>query len=290
MKIEPQWWHKETDPDGLKDFYHCELCFHECRIPVGGMGYCGARGAGDEGFLSPYLGKFISCAVDPIEKKPLYHWRPGSKILSLGSLGCNMRCPFCQNHTIARPRSPLALTSLPVDALLAKAKSLNLDSVAYTYNEPILQAEYILTAAPLLKENGIATVVVTNGMCSPDALRALSPMVAAANVDVKTFNPQTYTRLGGSLEVVKNTVGNFLRSGVHVELTTLVVPQISDDINEFTALVDWAAGLSPDIPLHISRYFPAGEFMAPPTDLNLLKRLQDLASLKLKHVYLGNVG
>lgn len=290
MKIEPQWWHKETNPGGLKDFYRCELCFHECRVPEGGMGYCGARGAGDEGFLSPYLGKFISCAVDPIEKKPLFHWRPGSKILSLGSVGCNMRCPFCQNHTIARPQGPLALTGLPVNALLAKVKSLNLYSVAYTYNEPILQAEYILTAAPLLKENGIATVVVTNGMCSPDALRALSPMVEAANVDVKTFNPQTYTRLGGSLEVVKNTVENFLRSGVHVELTTLVVPQISDDINEFTALVDWAAGLSPDIPLHISRYFPAGEFTAPPTDLNLLKHLRNMASLKLKHVYLGNVG
>lgn len=290
MTIEPRWWHKEAGPDGVKDFYRCELCFHECRVPKEGMGYCGARGGGDGGFISPYLGKFISCAVDPIEKKPLYHWRPGSKILSLGSLGCNMRCPFCQNHTIARPRSPLALTGLPVDALVARTKSFNLDSVAYTYNEPILQAEYIMAAAPFLKENGIATVLVTNGMCSPDVLETLSPMVDAANVDVKTFNPEVYSKLGGSLEVVKNTVGIFLRSGVHVELTSLVVPEISDDADEFSALVDWVSGLSPDIPLHISRYFPAGDYTAPPTDLNLLRRFRDMALLKLKHVHLGNMG
>jgi len=290
MKIEPRWWQKETDPDGLRDIYRCGLCFHECRLPEGRMGLCGARGVRDGAFVSPYLGYFSSSAVDPIEKKPLHHWRPGSRIFSLGSAGCTMRCPFCQNHGIARPTEPLTLTALPPADLAAKVKSLNLDSVAYTYNEPALQAEYILAAAPRLREQGIATVLVTNGLFSPELLRDLTPVVEAANVDLKTFNALAYTNLGGSLEMVKNTVTHFLQAGVHLELTTLVVPDVSDDVEEFAALVDWVAGLSPDIPLHISRYFPAAAYTAPPTNLNLLDRFQGMAAARLRHVHLGNVG
>lgn len=290
MKIEPRWWQKEVGPDGLTDVYHCGLCFHECRIPVGRVGLCGARGAGEDGFVSPYLGYFSSSAVDPIEKKPLHHWRPGNRIFSLGSAGCNMRCPFCQNHDIARPSVPLTLTALTPEELTAKVKSLDLDSVAFTYNEPALQAEYIMAAAPLMREQGIATVLVTNGMFSPKALRDLTPLIDAANVDLKTFNPLAYTELGGSLEAVKNTIVYFLKDGVHLELTTLVVPDISDEVDEFAALVDWVADLSPDVPLHISRYFPAAGYKAPATDLNLLNRFRDLASAKLHYVHLGNVG
>lgn len=290
MNIEPRWWRKETGPNGLKDYYRCGLCFHECRVSEGGVGYCGARGAGEAGFVSPYLGYFSSGSVDPIEKKPLYHWRPGSRIFSLGSLGCTMRCPFCQNHEIARPSRQVKLTPISPEILTAKVKSLNLDSVAYTYNEPVLQTEYIMTAAPLLRDSGIATVLVTNGMFAPKVLQVLSPLVDAANVDLKTFNPLAYAELGGSLDVVKNTIHYFLKAGVHLELTTLVVPGISDDVNEFAELTDWVAGLSPDIPLHISRYFPAADFQAPPTDLDLLERFQQMAAAKLRHVHLGNVG
>ena len=286
--MEPRFWRLEAKDEG-REVFRCELCFHGCRIPAGTMGYCGARGADETGFISPYLGRFTSGAVDPIEKKPLYHWRPGSLILSLGSLGCTMRCPFCQNHSIAQPRGRVPLTGLPARDLLARALDLKLSAVAYTYNEPTLQAEYILGAAPLLKEAGVATVLVTNGLFSAPLLEELIPWLEAANVDLKTFNPDIYADMGGSLEVVKNNVARLVQAGVHIELTTLAVPGLSDDQDEFAALVDWIAGLSPQIPFHISRYFPAHKYAAPPTDLNLLRRFQQVAEERLDHVHLGNV-
>ncbi len=291
--LSPRWWQAEAAPKDHDQgtVYHCGLCFHQCRIPAGGWGYCGARGVDESGFISPCLGHFSSCAVDPIEKKPLFHWRPGTRIFSLGSLGCTMHCPFCQNHGIARPdeNSRPEMIWLSPEDLRAKVGRMGLLSVAYTYNEPILQAEYILAAAPGLKELGIATVLVTNGMFSPEALADLIPVIDAANVDLKTFNPLMYAKLGGSLEAVKSTVAHLCKAGIHVELTTLVVPGISDDPDEFIALADWVASVSPDIPLHISRYFPAHQYTAPPTDLVLLRRFQELAKARLRHVHLGNV-
>lgn len=286
--MEPRFWQLEATENG-REFFHCGLCFHSCRIQADSMGYCGARGADETGFISPYLGRFTSGAVDPIEKKPLYYWRPGTLIFSLGSLGCTMRCPFCQNHSIAQPRGRVPLTELPVQALRDKVLGLKLSSVAYTYNEPTLQAEYIMAAAPLLLEAGVATVMVTNGLFSEPLLEELAPWLAAANVDLKTFNPATYAEMGGSLDVVKHNVARLARAGVHLELTTLVVPGLSDDPDEFVALVDWIAGLDPKIPLHISRYFPAHKYAAPPTDLGLLQRFQRLAEARLDHVHLGNV-
>ena len=287
--MKPRFWQLESD-DKEREVYRCGLCFHGCRIPAGIMGYCGARGADETGFISPHLGRFASAAVDPIEKKPLYHWRPGSLIFSLGSLGCTMRCPFCQNHSIAQPGGRVPLTALPVQDLRDKILDLKLSSVAYTYNEPTLQAEYILEAAPLLREAGVATVLVTNGLFSAPLLEELIPWLAAANVDVKTFSPANYAAMGGSLYVVRDNVSRLVQAGVHIELTTLVVPGLSDDQDEFAALVDWIAGLSPQIPFHISRYFPAHKYAAPPTDLNLLRRFQQTAEARLAHVHLGNVG
>lgn len=286
--MKPRFWSLEGSEEG-REVFRCGLCFRGCRIPAGTMGYCGARGADRTGFISPYLGRFTSGAVDPIEKKPLYHWRPGSLIFSLGSLGCTMRCPFCQNHSIAQPRGLVPLTELSVQDLLAKVRALKLASVAYTYNEPTLQAEYILEAAPVLREAGVATVLVTNGLFSAPLLEEFIPWLAAANIDVKTFNAGVYAEMGGSLEVVKSNVARLVQAGVHVELTTLVVPGLSDDEAEFAALVDWIAGLSPQIPFHISRYFPAHKYAAPPTDLNLLHRFQQIAEARLDHVHLGNV-
>ncbi|MDR0882238.1 MAG: radical SAM protein [Candidatus Adiutrix sp.] len=292
--IEPRWWRQEDHPEGQKDLYRCDLCFHQCSLTEGGVGYCGARGVSDSPsrFVSPYLGYFSSFAVDPVEKKPLSHWRPGSRIFSLGSLGCNMRCPFCQNHTISRPGQRPNLNQLAPEDLRSQIQTLGLSAVAYTYNEPMLQAEYILAAAPLLREAGIATVMVTNGMFSPALLLALSVSgwIDAANIDLKTFNSVTYAKLGGSLDAVKNTITHLVRGGTHVELTTLVVPGLSDDLDEFADLTDWVAALSRDIPLHISRYFLAAEFTAPPTDLDLLDRFRRLAASRLHHVHLGNVG
>ena len=282
---ESRWWSRNGN-EAL-----CGLCPHACRIPEGKTGRCGARSFDGRALVSPYLGRFCSIAVDPIEKKPLYHWRPGTAILSLGSLGCTMRCPFCQNHGIAHPKAGRipGLASLAIKELARKTRELGLDSVAYTYNEPALQAEYIIAAAPVLREHGIATALVSNGMYSEALLNALAPVTDAANIDVKTFNPRTYARLGGSLDTVKTTVVRLLEAGAHVECTTLVVPGVSDSPDEFAEELDWLAALSPTIPLHISRYRPAYKYNAPPTSLDLLKRFADMAGAKLRHVHIGNV-
>lgn len=203
-----------------------------------------------------------------------------------------MRCPFCQNHSIAHPAGGpgrVRLTALSPAELVGEVKGASLAAVAYTYNEPTLQAEYILQAAPLLKAEGIATVLVTNGMFSPEAAADLAPFVDAANIDVKTFDAAAYSAMGGSLDTVRANVEYFVRAGVHVELTNLVVPGVSDSRDDFAEMVGWIAGLSPDIPLHISRYFPAYRYDAPPTDVALMRSFSALAEQKLKRVHLGNV-
>ena len=272
----------------------CSLCFRNCTIPPGsanspGRGVCRVRENHDGRLISPYLGHFVSAAIDPIEKKPLYHWRPGSRIYSVGGLGCTMHCQFCQNHEIAQPRKLPGPTFFPVERLAAECKRHGIDSVAYTYNEPSLQAEYILAAAPLLKTAGIATVMVTNGMLSSEVAQALLPHVAAANIDVKTFSGSNYAKLGGSLEQVQRNLALWAEAGVHVEATCLVVPGVSDDEGAFTALTEWLSAINPAIPLHISRYFPRHKFTAPPTATNLMQHFAAIAKKRLTHVYLGNV-
>lgn len=283
--LAPRWWNR----DGSEA--RCGLCHHACRIPAGKAGWCGARRFDGEKLTSPYLGRFCSIAVDPIEKKPLYHWRPGTAILSLGSIGCTMRCPFCQNHDIAHPgaRGEPVLTPVSIRKLALETRRLGLDSVAYTYNEPALQAEYIIAAAPALRDSGIATVLVSNGMYSEALLAELAPVVDAANIDVKTFNAAAYAKLGGSLDTVKRTVAALLERGVHVECTTLVVPGVSDNPDEFAEELNWLVSLSPDIPLHISRYRPAYRYTAAPTSIELLERFARMAKAKLTHAHIGNV-
>ena len=172
---------------------------------------------------------------------------------------------------------------------MREVRKLGLNSVALTYNEPTLQAEYVLEAAPLLREAGIALVLVTNGALSPAAARDLLPWVDAANIDLKAFTPEGYRHLGGDWEAVKATITAWVQGGVHVELTNLVVPKLNDDCEAFTAMVEWIAALSPDIPLHISRYFPRRNYSEPPTDIGLLHDLAAIARGRLAHVHLGNV-
>ena len=294
MSMATRWWElqkNETQVGSPKAI--CKLCVHACEISLGKAGYCGVRKHTEQGLISPFLGKFTSLAVDPIEKKPLYHWKRGTFIFSLGGLGCTMRCPFCQNHNIAQPTaSPKnlpRLTSLPPQELVPLIKKLKVPSVAFTYNEPTLQAEYIIAVGESLRESNISVALVTNGMISQAALEDLSPWVDAFNIDVKSFNPHAYKRMGGSLEKVKSTVEYLLEQNKHIELTTLVVPEISDNEEECAQMVAWIASLSKDIPLHFSRYFPAHKYTAPPTELALLQKLQQHAKAHLTHVHLGNI-
>lgn len=288
LRGHPRWWRYEDEEK--KNAVRCFLCHHNCLISRGGSGVCCTRTFSEsEGFVSPFLGRFIAASVDPVEKKPLYRWRPGTKIYSIGSRGCNALCPFCQNHTIAHPEDDLALKEITPHDLLDRVAKAGLSSVAYTYNEPTLQAEYIFAASPLLKEHGIASVMVTNGLFGPGPRDEIVRFVDALNIDVKTFDPAIYRRLGGNLDAVKSNVEHLVRSGVHVEITNLVVPGVSDSSDDFAGMVDWLAGISQEIPLHISRYFPAYKYTAPPTHISLLEKFGEYAKSRLKYVFLGNV-
>ena len=286
--MDARWWKEDGSA------VVCELCFRGCRLTEGMEGACGVRALRDGTLRAPWLGRFCARAVDPIEKKPLHHWRPGSFIYSLGSMGCNMDCPFCQNAHIARPGGGAcdaagAVPFLPPQELAADIRRLELRAMALTYNEPTLQAEYLLEAAPTLREAGVAVALVTNGTMSEAVARELMPCVDAANVDLKGFTQVAYQRLGGSLEAVKRTITLWVQGSVHVELAHLAVPGINDDLEAFAAMADWIAGLSHDIPLHITRYFPARHYAAPPTNIDLLRQMADIAKARLRHVYLGNV-
>ena len=272
----------------------CNLCPHHCALAEGQVGFCHTRRNEGGQIKSLNYGRVTSLAIDPIEKKPLYHFYPGSVILSLGSFGCNMACPFCQNHTISQGGeqevrwqiSPMQLAELAQET----SQQYGSIGVAFTYNEPLLSYEYLRDTLPLLQQAGQKAVLVTNGQIEEEPLKELLPYVDAMNIDLKTFAEKTYAKLGGSLQAAQRTIQMAAEAGVHVEVTTLVVPGISDDINEFCAEVDWLAGVSREIPLHLSRYFPRYQYKAPATQLDKLYELQKIAQKRMKYVYLGNVG
>ena len=292
--IQARWW-KKNEANG--DIISCNLCFRGCNIKQGCSGKCGVRFNKDSTLISPCLGKFCACAIDPVEKKPLFHWNSEKFIYSLGSVGCTMNCPFCQNHHIAFPARVLyeataGTSELTVDELIRNVKDLGLNLVAFTYNEPTLQAEYICEAIPVLHDVGISIALVTNGAMSHEAARDLLSCLNendAANIDLKAFNPETYKTLGGDLDIVKKNIELFINAGIHVELTNLVVTGLNDNIEEFAVMVDWIASISDEIPLHVTRYFPARIYNKPPTSIEFLYSLASMAKAKLKHVHIGNV-
>lgn len=275
-------------PEG--DGVRCTLCFHRCYLTRGARGLCGARKEEGGRLVSPFLGRFPSVAVDPIEKKPLYHWRPGSRILSLGGLGCNLDCPFCQNDSLSHPLGWIASPFLEPEELVALAEAGGEGAVAFTYNEPLIHPEYLLEAGRQLHRRGIRVVWITNGTIEPEPLEEILGEVDAANVDLKAFTQEGYRSLGGDLESVLRTLRRMREAGVHLEVTHLVVPGLNDDPTDFSGLVDWLADLSPRIPLHLSRYFPRRKATAPATSLRTLEGFRDIAEKRLKHVYLGNCG
>lgn len=271
----------------------CTLCPHRCRLAPGEEGFCRTRANREGRLISLSYGRFVSLALDPIEKKPLYHFYPGSFILSLGSFGCNLRCPFCQNHEIsqagagdlpARLLSPEELTELSL-----RLKSEGNIGVAFTYNEPLLNYEYLLEAAPILGGRGAKVVLVTNGQLAEAPFRKLLPHIDALNIDLKAFRQDFYDWLGGDLATVKQNIAAAVEAGVHVEVTTLVIPGKNDNPDEMEAEARWLAGLSPELPLHLSRYFPRYRLSLPPTPAETLQRLKKIARTHLKYVHLGNI-
>ena len=270
----------------------CELCFHHCALDEGQTGLCRARACQDGKIVSLNYGKLTSLALDPIEKKPLRRFHPGSLILSVGSFGCNMRCPFCQNHEISMAGdSGIPTVEVSPEQLAAQAAELvpygNI-GVAYTYNEPLIGYEYVQDCASLVHEQGMVNVLVTNGTVEEEPWRALLPLIDAANIDLKGFTPAWYRRLGGDLETVKRSIA-LAAERCHVEVTTLLIPGENDSEEEIRELARWLASISPEIPLHLSRFFPQYQMVDRlPTPVEQVYRLSEAAQEYLSHVYTGN--
>ncbi|MDD2444057.1 MAG: AmmeMemoRadiSam system radical SAM enzyme [Desulfotomaculaceae bacterium] len=269
----------------------CLLCPHLCKIREGKSGICGVR-QNKEGILFAInYGKVTSYGLDPIEKKPLYHFYPGSLILSFGSAGCNLGCEFCQNWQIAHgaPQS----TDFSPERVVEQARQEALRGysnigIAYTYNEPFMWYEFVLDTARLAKKAGLKNVMVTNGFVREDPLREILPFIDAMNIDVKSFTDEFYRKTcKGRLAPVLRTV-EIAHRECHVELTTLLVTGLNDSPEEIRRLVDWIASLDKEIPLHLSRYFPGYKLNLPATPLETLLQARDIAGEKLSYVYIGN--
>ena len=270
----------------------CELCFHHCALSDGQTGFCRARVCRDGKIVPLNYGKITSIALDPVEKKPLRRFRPGSKILSVGSFGCNLRCPFCQNHEISMSgEKELETAELSPEALADKALELRpygSIGVAYTYNEPLVGYEYVWDCASLVHERGMVNVLVTNGTTEEAPWRALLPLIDAVNIDLKGFTPEWYKRLSGDLETVKRSI-TLAAEQCHVEVTTLLVPGENDSEEEVRTLAQWLASVDQDIPLHLSRFFPRHRMTdKPPTQVERVYQLADVAREYLSFVYMGN--
>ena len=278
----------------------CKVCFRHCNINEGGLGFCGARTAKNGQVEAFNYGRVTGLALDPIEKKPLARFFPGSMILSAGSFGCNLRCPFCQNYDIswseeakryaktAETVSPEALVSLA-----EQTRSRGNIGIAFTYNEPLVGYEFVLDTAKLAKDRGLKTVMVTNVTAELWVLEELLPYIDAMNVDLKGFSDAYYSRvLGGDRGMVMEFIEEAVK-GCHVELTTLIVPGENDSEEEMRELSSWVSRLrepgGEGVPLHVTRFFPRFHMTdRGATDVRTVYRLAGVAREKLEYVYTGN--
>lgn len=273
------------------DRVHCHLCPHGCILSPDGIGACRARKNVDGQLYSLNYACVASIGLDPVEKKPLYHFHPGKLILSVGTFGCNFKCSYCQNWSIAHRDA--RTTELEPSGLADLAREYvdkgNI-GVAYTYNEPSIWYEYVLEAARLVRGKGLVNVLVTNGFINSEPLDRLLPFVDAMNIDVKAFTGSFYQKYcKGTLDDVMRTVERAAES-CHVEITTLVIPGLNDSPDEIGRLAKWISSINPDIVLHLSRFFPNYQMTdIPPTPAATLETAKRSALAHLNHVYLGNI-
>lgn len=269
---------------------HCLLCPQDCTIPLGGSGRCQVRkNSGGRLYTSNY-GEVSGLALDPIEKKPLYHFYPGSLILSVGSRGCSLACGFCQNWSSVRGQGYTeTLTPAELADLAEATKERGNCGIAFTYTEPLVWYEYVLEAAKEARGRGLKTVLVTNGFIRPQPWLELLVAIDAVNIDLKAFTPRFYQEnCGGSLKPVQEAIA--LAAGkCHVEVTTLLIEGHNTGEEEMGELSAFLAGINPQIPLHLSRYYPARRWRQPATPPELIRRLAEVARQKLDFVYTGNL-
>lgn len=281
----------------------CEVCFRHCEIREGDLGFCGARTCRDGKVVAANYGQITGLSLDPIEKKPLARFYPGSMILSVGSYGCNLRCPFCQNYEISwseeafRHRDTEYISPEELSFLALRYQLKGNIGVAFTYNEPLIGYEYIRDTAKLVKANGMKNVLVSNGTAELSVLEEIIPYIDAMNIDLKGFADEYYNKLlGGNRKMTMDFIERAVKDS-HVELTTLIIPGENDSEEEIRNLTEWIAGLKDkngnaigtEIPFHISRFFP--RFLMQDrdaTDVRKVYRLAEIARENLKYVYTGN--
>jgi pyruvate formate lyase activating enzyme len=278
----------------------CEVCFRHCEIPEGGLGFCGGRMARNGRVEAFNYGRITGFALDPIEKKPLARFYPGSYILSVGSFGCNLRCPFCQNYEIswsdeAKRYAKQAETLSPEELTEIALRTRNRGNIgiAFTYNEPLIGYEFVRDTAKLAKEHDLKTVLVSNGTAELSVLEEISPYIDAMNIDLKGFTDRYYNELlGGSRQMVMAFIEEAVKHS-HVELTTLIVPGENDSEDEMRELSKWVGALkNPDgdgVPLHVTRFFPRFHMTdRRATNVGKVKRLAQIAGENIEYVYTGN--
>ncbi len=270
----------------------CGVCHHHCKLNEGQVGICRGRSNIDGQVIPINYGHITSLALDPIEKKPLNRFYPGTNILSVGSFGCNLKCSFCQNHSISMVTKDETQTEYKDPEYLVNLalsiKDRNSIGIAYTYNEPLIGYEYVRDCAKLAKENGLKNVLVTNGCFTDKVLDEIIPYIDGFNIDLKGFTEDFYKELGGDLNLVKNFIKRAAKQA-HVEVTTLIIPEENDSEQEMRELSEFLAGINPEIPLHISRFFPTYKMQdRPATSVSKVYELADIAREKLKYVYEGN--
>ena len=272
----------------------CETCPRHCRLAEGALGYCHARRSVNGRVVAANYGKITSLALDPIEKKPIAFFHPGANVLSVGSFGCNLRCPFCQNDSISQvgegevsfqQATPSELVSL---ALRLKDERGNI-GLAYTYNEPLVSWEFVRDCAKEVHDRGMLNILVSNGCVESDVVKELAPLLDAANIDLKGPSQKYYDWVGGDFDAVCSTITTLNQAGCHVEVTVLIVPGRNDEEGDVDAIAAFVASVSPDIPLHVTRFFPRFRMTdASPTPVSTVRRLAEVARRRLVHVLTGN--
>lgn len=269
----------------------CRLCPQQCRLTSGKSGFCKIRTNRDGKLITANYGQISSISLDPIEKKPLYHYYPGKPILSVGTIGCNLACRFCQNWQISHGKShtqtmtPDELVNL-ADKLRQRQENIG---VAYTYSEPGVWYEFLTDTMPLVRAAGLKNVLVTNAYLEPKPWKTLLKWTDAANIDLKSLDGDYYRRLCmGKLEPVLENIKEAVGK-IHLELTCLIIPGENDHREHIRRLAQWIAALDPEIPLHLSRYFPNYQMKSPATPIETMEESSAIAKEFLKHVYLGNI-
>jgi pyruvate formate lyase activating enzyme len=274
----------------------CFLCAHRCLIAPSKFGVCGVRQNRDGKLYTHVYGAVIAAHLDPIEKKPLYHFLPGTTSFSIATVGCNFRCPFCQNWQISqvskRSKEFGDGATLAPEEIVAQARARRCRSVSYTYTEPTIFFEYAFATAKLSKEAGLANVFVTNGYMTEEALRMIQPYLDAANVDLKAFRDETYKKTcGARLEPVLESIKRMRELGIWVEVTTLVIPGFNDGEQELRDIARFIAGVSPEVPWHISRFHPDYKYtQTPATPVETLRQAYEWGrQAGLEYIYIGNI-